>query len=102
MRVLVVEADAAAALEIEAMLRSGGHQPVQGNSQAPDVAIVDYRLGIHTARRLRERCRARIIFTSAASDARTLATIEAFRPAALLARPFTAEQLLLAVQRAVS
>ena len=102
MRVLVVEADAAAAREIETMLRQGGHEPVRGNTQDPEVAIVDFRLGIHMARRLRQRCRARIVFTSTASDAQTLATIEAFRPAALLARPFTAEQLLIAVQRAVS
>lgn len=102
MRVLVVEADAAAAREIEAMLRDGGHEPVRGSTEDPEVALLDFRLGIHAARRLRQRCSARIVVTSAASDARTLATIESFRPAALLARPFTAEQLLAALRRAVS
>lgn len=101
MRVLVVEGDRTTARDIDDMLRAGGHEPVR-DMRVSEVAILDFALGIETARRLRQRCRARIVLTTTDSDARALATIESFRPAAVLAKPFTAERLLATLQRAVS
>src|SRR4051812_24986360 len=83
MRVLVVDGDAATARQIEAILRGAGHDLV-GATEEPEIAILDHGLGIETARRLRERCRARIVLTTQRSDAGTLAGIESFRPAGML------------------
>src|SRR4051812_33661709 len=78
MRVLVVDGDPAGAREMETILRAAGHELVDATA-GPDVVFLDHDLGIEMARRLRERCRGRIVLTTTRTDARTLAGIESFR-----------------------
>jgi CheY-like chemotaxis protein len=101
MRVLVVDGDPAGAREMETILRAAGHELVDATA-GPDVVFLDHDLGIEMARRLRERCRGRIVLRTTRTDARTLAGIESFRPAGMLAKPFTAEQVLAMLARAVA
>lgn len=109
-QVAIVEDELMVALTLEAMLEELGHQVVglyaRGEDAVPalldeavDMICMDINLGsgidgVETARRLRERQPATILFISAYSDAATKARIADLVPGAtLLTKPLSLEQL---------
>jgi DNA-binding NarL/FixJ family response regulator len=117
-RVLIVEDEWLIAMSIEDCLVDAGYQVVGvagdaaaavnlAGSAAPDLVLMDIRLGkggdgVAVAREIRERYSCRCLFISAHSDPATITRTLAVEPVGWLAKPFTQEELLAAVGRAIA
>lgn len=111
--VLLIEDDAVAAMDLQAVLHRAGHSVIGtaptfdralqiATARRPDVAVVDYRLGgqmdgVMIARHLR-RLGAKVVYvTGYASEVRLI------DPAAtIVSKPYQPEALLRAVQQAAA
>lgn len=116
-RVLIVEDDAIIAMAVAEELRENGFVvvgPADNGPSAielaaqhrPDLIIVDVRLrgemdGIVAARHIRERLSTRVVFASAHIDAATRGAMEAVGYNVIVAKPYTPEQIVRAVQTAL-
>lgn len=112
-RVLVVEDQALIALALAADLAAMGCDVVgrapSGEAAvemvrryAPDVVVMDVHLGgridgIEAARRIQAECAPRIVFLTAYAEGPDRARMEAFRPVAILGKPYHPSELNLAV-----
>jgi CheY-like chemotaxis protein len=103
--VLIVEDEPIVALDLSATVQHQGHAVcavANSGEEAielaaaldPDVVFMDYRLGgelngLQTAKQIRARERARIVFLTAQQDSATRREIMAFEPFAFIAKPFS-------------
>ena len=117
-RVLIVEDQALIALHLEQLVTEAGHRVigiafdpqearVLAREERPDFAFVDLRLrngtsGLEVARHLREEYDVPVIIVSANLDARAKQEAAAFRPIALVGKPFRPETIIAAIGRAVA
>jgi len=108
-RILLVEDEFIIAMFIRRMLENLGFAvdgPFASGEEAlehvagcePDLVLLDVKLageidGVETAARLRERSRAKIVFTSAFSDAETKSRAEAVEPDGFLVKPVEEAEL---------
>ena len=115
LRVLVVEDEGLVALDLASIVEQFGGiviGPVATVREAlrsaaqnpPDVALMDIRLpdgdGIDTARQIRDRHGARIVFVTGNTDPETLLRIGKFGHAPLVPKPISIDGLRRAIQRA--
>jgi len=113
-RIVVVEDEAYAVLSVEMVLRMLGHDLVGAAAsgeqalaiiarEQPDLVLVDVRLsgaldGFETVGRMRQSHPAPVIFMTGYRDAATLAKIAAVEHAMGIFKPFTADDIALAVR----
>ncbi|WP_035693080.1 response regulator [Azospirillum halopraeferens] len=116
LRVLVVEDEAVAAMDLELVLEDLGYEPCGIASSAPeavrladatgpDLVIMDVRLadgtdGVDAANEIRRRLGVRAVFLTAHSDPVTLERIRTADPWEVLAKPYSRSQLAAALARA--
>ena len=117
-RVLIVEDDFLEALSLQLVL-TGARYSVVGHVAAgrealagaiahkPDLVLVDVSLrgamdGIDAARRIGPMAGSRVLFVTAHADPATVARMRAVHPAGILTKPFTARELLVAVEAALT
>ena len=117
-RVLIVEDQALIALHLEQLVTEAGHRVVGiafdpqearklARDERPDFAFVDMRLrngtsGLEVVRHLREAYDIPAIIVSANLDARAKQEVAAFRPIALVGKPFRPETIIAAIRLAVA
>jgi two-component system, response regulator PdtaR len=117
-RVLIVEDQALIALHLEQLVSEAGHRVIGiafdpeeaemlARDERPDFAFVDMRLrngtsGLEVARHLREEYDVPAIIVSANLDARAEQETAAFRPIALVGKPFKPETIIAAIGLAVA
>jgi DNA-binding NarL/FixJ family response regulator len=117
-RVLIVEDEYLLALQSEMSLRDAGYEVIGiavtaleavelARSQRPDLVIMDVRLsgdrdGIDAAIEIHRKVGIRCVFATAHGDAETLRRAEAAAPIGWIAKPYTAEQLVASMVKALS
>jgi chemotaxis response regulator CheB len=116
-RFLVVEDDAAQAIDLEDQLRSLGYDVMANVStgeeallaarELPDLALVDIRLGgkldgIETAQVLRDRFKVGVIYTTSHDDDETLRRLKGTLPHGYLGKPIRSKDLHGAVEVALA
>ena len=117
-KVLIVEDDVLLALGMADVVSLAGYEVIGTVGRAseaiekarethPHIAVLDIRLagqrdGIEAATILKQLCGAEVVFVSAESDHRTLERAKSLEPVALLPKPCPPQDLLRAVQKAVS
>jgi CheY-like chemotaxis protein len=116
-RILILEDDAAQAIDLEDQVRSLGYVVVASVStgedallaaqELPDLALVDIRLagkldGIETARLLRERFNVGVIYTTAHDDDETIRRLKGTLPSGYLGKPIRSKDLHGAIEVALS
>ena len=117
-RILIVEDELLVALDAEATLQDAGHEVVGiaasapqalalMESSEPDVVLLDIYLngpqdGIEVAQQVRARSTAKIVFLTANADLLQMPRVRELGTFEVVSKPFEAEELLLAVQRAVN
>ena len=116
-RLLIVEDDAAQAIDLEDQLRSLGYDVVASVStgeeallaarELPDLALVDIRLGgkldgIETAGVLRDRFKVGVIYTTSHDDDETIRRLKGTLPYGYLGKPIRSKDLHGAVEVALA
>ena len=116
-RILIVEDEAAQAIDLEDQVRSLGYDVVAcvgtgeealgAARELPDLALVDIRLGgkldgIETARILGERFKIGVIYTTAHDDNETLRRLKETQPCGYLGKPIRSRDLHGAIEVALS
>jgi chemotaxis response regulator CheB len=116
-RVLIVEDDAAQAIELEHKVRSLGYEVVacvstgeaalRAARELPDIALVDIRLGgkldgIETAGILTSRFKIGVIYTTAHDDDETIRRVKSTLPFGYLGKPIRAKDLHGSIEVALS
>jgi two-component system, response regulator PdtaR len=115
LRILIVEDEMLVAMDAEAILHAAGYEVVgiaasadaavaKATELLPDLVLMDIRLngprdGIDAAADMAGPQGPQIIFVTANTDPATHARAMVLRPVAILAKPFTEETLLGAVER---
>jgi len=117
-RILIVEDEGLIALHIEEMLAHAGFEDADlfpcgedalaylASSPPPDIILMDIGLagtlsGIETARRIREKADIPVIFLTAYNDRHHLLKAAEVSPYGYLTKPFTAKDLVDAVEAAL-
>lgn len=116
LRVLIVEDEALAALDMEGIITESGGEVVgtamrgaeavdKAAAAVPDVVLMDVHLigeldGIEAARRIRERSRVPVLFVTAHGDADTLRRMFEVVPMAPVIKPIAPRRLCDAILRA--
>ncbi|AWK88343.1 response regulator [Azospirillum thermophilum] len=116
LRVLVVEDEAIAAMDLEMMLEVLGHSVCgvlaegpeavrEAGATRPDLVLMDIRLaggtdGVEAAHDIRRLYGIRSLFLTAHNDRATLERAAAAQPFAVLTKPYSRNQLRLALDRA--
>ena len=116
-RILIVEDEAAQAIDLEDQVRSLGYAVMASVStgedallavrELPDLALVDIRLagkldGIETARVLKERFNVPVIYTTAHDDDETIRRLKGTFPSGYLGKPIRSKDLHGAIEVALS
>jgi chemotaxis response regulator CheB len=116
-RILIVEDEAAQAIDLEQQVRSLGYDVVacvstgeealRAARELPDVALVDIRLGgkldgIETAGILTSRFKIGVIYTTAHDDAETIRRLKRTLPSGYLGKPIRSQDLHGAIEVALS
>jgi hypothetical protein len=117
-RILIVEDEALNALYIASALEACGHAVFGiaataeealslAADEAPDLVVMDITLrgeidGVAAARALKERLDIPIVYVTAHSDRPTMQRAQSTDPAGYLLKPFTARQLQLTIEEALS
>lgn len=116
-RVLVVEDEAIAALDLEMLLEDLGYEPCGVAASAPeavrladatrpDLVLMDVRLaggtdGVDAAIEIHRRHGVPVVFLTAHSDPATLERVRSANPRAILAKPYSRSQLAEALARSL-
>jgi chemotaxis response regulator CheB len=115
-RILIVEDEAAQAIDLEHQVRSLGYDVVacvstgeealRAARELPDLALVDIRLGgkldgIETARILTSRFKIGVIYTTAHDDAETIRRLKRTLPSGYLGKPVRSQDLHGAIEVAL-
>ena len=116
-RILIVEDEAAQAIDLEDQVRSLGYDVVacvstgeealRAARELPDLALVDIRLGgkldgIETAGILTTRFKVGVIYTTAHDDAETIRRLKLTLPSGYLGKPIRSQDLHGAIEVALS
>jgi chemotaxis response regulator CheB len=116
-RILIVEDEAAQAIDLENQVRSLGYEVVacvstgeeglRAARELPDLALVDIRLGgkldgIETASILTSRFKVGVIYTTAYDDDETIRRLKRTRPYGYLGKPIRSRDLHGAIEVALS
>ncbi len=117
MKILIVEDEAAIAMQIELCIQEMGHTVIgpvsnglnalqQAESEHPDIALLDVRLvggtdGTEVALQLRTRFDIPVAFLTAFADDATIRRCKEARPLGYLTKPFTEQGLIAAVGIAI-
>jgi chemotaxis response regulator CheB len=116
-RIMVVEDEAAQAIDLECQLRSLGYDVVacvstgeealRAARELPDLALVDIRLGgkldgIETAEILTSRFKIPVIYTTSHDDDETIRRLKLTRPAGYLGKPIRSKDLHGAIEVTLS
>jgi CheY-like chemotaxis protein len=116
-RIVIVEDEAAQAIDLECQLRSLGYEVVACAStgeealraarELPDLALVDIRLGgkldgIETAEILTSRFKIPVIYTTSYDDDETIRRLKLTRPSGYLGKPIRSKDLHGAIEVALS
>jgi two-component system, response regulator PdtaR len=118
LRLVIVEDDAVASMNLEAILEELGHQICDVASTAseavrmaeqhrPELILMDIRLargssGIEAARTVRDSLDIPSIFVTAHSDAATIGQAMAARPLGFVTKPYTSREIAAALAEALS
>lgn len=118
LRLMIVEDDAVAAMNLEGILEELGHQICDIASTAseavrlaeqhrPELILMDIRLargssGIDAARTIRDSLDIPSIFVTAHDDAATLGQARAARPLGFVTKPYSSEEIATALAEALS
>jgi len=116
-RIMVVEDEAAQAIDLECQLRSLGYDVVacvstgeealRAARELPDLALVDIRLGgkldgIETAEILTSRFKVPVIYTTSYDDDETIRRLKRTRPSGYLGKPIRSKDLHGAIEVTLS
>jgi chemotaxis response regulator CheB len=116
-RIVIVEDEAAQAIDLECQLRSLGYEVIACAStgeealraarELPDLALVDIRLGgkldgIETAEILTSRFKIPVIYTTSYDDDETIRRLKLTRPSGYLGKPIRSKDLHGAIEVALS
>ena len=116
-RILVVEDDSLVALNLQhqleylgyavaAVASSGGEAIAKAEAGAPDLVLMDIRLGgrmdgVETANEIRSRLEIPVVYLTGYSDETTLDRVKATDPFGYLLKPFEARDLKVAIEMAL-
>jgi chemotaxis response regulator CheB len=116
-RIMIVEDDAAQAIDLESQLRSlsydvvacvsTGEEALRAARDLPDLALVDIRLagkldGIETAEILTSRFKIPVIYTTSYDDDETIRRLKRTRPSGYLGKPIRSKDLHGAIEVTLS